>query len=67
MWDSSGLTKEDIEAIVAARETKEKESREKGAAELFKILDRPQANAGMSRKFTFGMFGGDSEVEDEQE
>jgi hypothetical protein len=56
------LSSEEMQMILEAREAKEKESREKGAAELFKILDEPQS--GMSRKFTFDMFG--SEAEDDE-
>jgi hypothetical protein len=53
------LSREDMEAILAARAAKEKEAQAKGATELFKILDTPQS--GMSRKFTFDMFGSGDE------
>jgi hypothetical protein len=55
LLDSDRLSKEDIQAILEAREAKEKEEKEKGAAELFTILDGQ--HSGMNRKFVFDMFG----------
>ncbi len=55
------LSREDIEAILLAREVKGRAAEEKGAKQLAEILTRPQS--GMSRKFTFDLVG-DHGVED---
>ena len=52
----------DIEAIVAAREARERDAQVKGAKLLVKILDTPQS--GMSRRYSFDMFGGDEADDD---
>jgi hypothetical protein len=63
LLDRDRLSKEDVEAILAAREARESDQREKGAAELLKILETPSRG---SRAFTFNMFGSSDEDEAEK-
>lgn len=57
------LSREDIRAILEAREAKEETTQSKGADQLAQILAAPQS--GNSRKFTLRMT--DEQAEDRQE
>jgi hypothetical protein len=63
LLDRDRLSKEDVEAILAAREARESDQREKGAAELLKILETPSRG---SQAFTFDMFGSEEDEDDER-
>jgi hypothetical protein len=56
------LSREDIGAIVAAREAKERNTQAKGAEQLMEILNTPQPS--MSKKYTFNMTSGDDDRPD---
>jgi hypothetical protein len=56
------LSREDIQAIIAARKARERDLKERGAKQLLEVLNAPQS--GMSRRFTFNMTGDDEADED---
>lgn len=58
------LSREDVEAIVAAREAKERNTQAKGAEQLMEILNAPQPS--MSKKYIFNMVGDHDEADDDR-
>jgi hypothetical protein len=58
------LTSEEIATILEARAKKERSAQTKGAEQLMEILDTPQT--GMSKKYTFDMFGDEVEADDDR-
>ena len=57
------LSREDVEAIIAAREARGRDAKEKGAKQLLEVLNTP--HSGMSKKYIFNMFGNDDEADDD--
>ena len=58
------LSREDIQAILEAREAKRRNLEEMGAKQLLEVLNAP--GSGMSRRFTFNMTGDEDEADDDR-
>jgi hypothetical protein len=58
------LSREDVEAIIAAREARGRNAKQKGAKQLLEVLTRPQSD--MSKKYIFNMFGDEDEADDDR-
>ena len=64
MYPHRYISEEDLQAAIEAREAREREEEERGARQLVEALTREQS--GMSRRYTFDVFGEHSEEDAEQ-